>query len=195
MPEKINNGGKKDIPPLERTTVFFHQEVRTLADALHNKVTALPGTNKKIKLDQVSAYPKYPQKGEEEIGKNYKKGKEEVTVDNLLPAILWAFHLSLRRINQSLVSARDKGKPCACVRLIKASRYDETTGLFVPMPREGDIADYLELSSNDTVSLQFLNESETLYIGKPEKRTIQTETQSNIDSTHANTYIDNLLQE
>ena len=182
---RIPNRRRKELTPEERTTAFFNQDVRPLAEALQDRIIALLGSDKRAKIDSVSAYAKA------DIGQNYKRGKGGVTIDTLPSGRLWAFHLPVRRMRQSLVTAKDQGEPGTCVRLVRASTYDQQSQTFVPMPREGDIASYFELDDNEVSSLSFRDPSEVLYL----ERIPKAEGELTLDSSIANQYMQDLLKE
>ena len=90
------------------------------------------------------------------------------------------------------------GELGACIRLVRASSYDNDTHAFVPMPREGDIANFFGFEDNAAVKLQFMDDSEILYFNRggdngirieiPEQPNKQTE----VDL--ANKYLQDLIK-
>lgn len=185
---RVPNRRRKELTPEERTTVFFDQDVRPLALALQDRIIALLGSDKRIKVDLVSAFAKA------DIGQNYKKGKDGVTIDTIPTGRLWAFYLPVRRMRQSLVTAKDRGESGTCVRLVRASTFDQKSQTFVPMPREGDIASYFELDDNEVAGLSFRDPSEVLYLERI-PRVERKEQEPLLDSSGANRYLQNLLKE
>jgi hypothetical protein len=142
----------------ERTVAFFNQDVRTLAETLQDMLIVLVGSNKRIKVDVVRPYPK------DEIGRNYIRGYEGVSINNLSVGRVWAFYLPVRRMRQTLVTAQDQGQTGACVRIERASIFDQEAQIFVPMTREGDIANYFGLYNYEVATLSFRDQSNVLYL-------------------------------
>lgn len=146
------------------------------------------GSDKKIKVDTVRPYAKV------DIGKNYRRGHEGVNIDNLPVGRLWAFHIPVRRMRQALVTAKDQGLTGTCVRIERASSYDQETQAFAPMAREGDIANYFGLDNNEVATLSFKDQSDVLYLERRQGKPI-FETEPRLDSSSANQYMENLLKE
>lgn len=183
---------RKELTPDERTAAFFNQDVRTLAVDFQDRIIALVGSDKRIKITKPVAYAKHANAGELVIGENYKRGKDGVTIDTLPEGMLWAFHIPVRRMKQALVAAKDHGEQGTCVRLVRASKYNLDTDSFVPMLREGDIASYFELEENEVTRLSFKDQSDVLYLERSVK---VVDEQPTIDSSEANKFIRDLLGE
>ncbi|HVF69198.1 MAG TPA: hypothetical protein VNA13_01390 [Xanthomonadales bacterium] len=176
----------KELTPDARTAAFFGHEVGVLTDALQGIRIGVVGTDKLIRLDEVQGYPRA------EIGIRYKNGRKGVKIDELSPGALWTIPFPLRKMRQELISARDQGQQGACVRLIRASYFDPGTRSLVPMPREGDIANYLGLEDDEVAQLRFLDKTQTLYVDNPRLRASGDQT---LDSQRAKAYFDDLLGE
>lgn len=151
---------RQELTPEQRTSVLLHQDVGRLSVALRNMEIAVVGTNLRIKVDETHPYL---------IAENdgmYRRGKDGINIDNLPTGTLWALYWPLRKMRLSLITAKEGVRRGACVELVRASRYNPTTGLFVPMGRKGDIANCLELDNNEAVTLQFTDQSNTLYLDR-----------------------------
>lgn len=185
---------RKELTPEERTTAFFNQDVRTLALDLQDRIVALVGSDKRIQITKPVVYAKQASAGELEIGENYKRGKDGVTIDTLPEGVLWSYHIPVRKMKQALVTAKDHGEQGTCVRLVRASRYDPDTQTFVPMPREGDIASYFELEENEVARLSFKDQSDVLYLERSARKAKEQE-EPMIDSSEANRFFQDLLRE
>lgn len=179
---------QKEIPLEERNRTFFNQDVRTLAETLQGRIIILAGSDKRIRVDSARPYAK------SEIGKNYRRGREGVNIDNIPVRSLWAFHLPVRRMRQALILAKDQGQGGTCVRIERASRYDQASQSFVPMNREGDIANYFELDNYEVAALGFRDQSDELYLER-KQRTPVVQAESTLDSSSANQYLEDLLKE
>ena len=153
--------------PEERTAVFFQQKAGELTRQLlqgDGMVIAMLGTDKRVRIAQAQAYP--------EVGRRYK------TLKDMNPGDLW--NPSIRRgVKQSLITTpreAEEGEG-ACVRLLKVNYWDSVNDAFVAeltegeqkfAGREGDIAKYFELERNERSKLQFLDDSNRLYIVRGE---------------------------
>lgn len=168
----------------ERTHTFFQQDVEELALSLQGRIITVEHSNKGIRLDTVEAFRK------ERIGADYKRGKDGISMDNISPGILWIFYKPLRKMRQSLIAALDQGQQGACVRIVRASKYDETTDTFIPMEREGDIANYFGFNNNDLLVICFLDDTETLFLEKMSPAQVINES-----STLSSGEADRLLEE
>lgn len=172
--------------PEARTEAFFKQDVEELAVAMRDRIIALPDRDVRIKINIADPYRK------DKVGARYKRHSEPVNINDLPPGILWACEFPFRNMNQALVAALDQGESGACVRLMRASLWDEALGEFRLMPREGDIATSLGLSSNDLARLSFQDDSEILYATSHNSSSINGQS---VDSEVANEYFENLLKE
>lgn len=136
-----------------RTSEFFTQNVADLAEALQGRVLIDQTSNKQVQLTRLEPYPK--------VGPRYR----DIAGKKMQPGELWTPYIPLRKMSQSLIIARgEESDVGACVRALRASYYDLEKGEFVPMPREGDIASFLELGRFMRTNLRFLDESDILYI-------------------------------
>ena len=150
----INMEKRRPTPEEVRTQEFFNQSVSTLARKLRNMVIVLEGTNKQIQLTELQAF------GYNDVGKRYDQ------MEDMRPGDLWAAPFPFRRMRQSLIVAKERGLVGACVRVVRASRFDTRSGEFVPMRKEGEIAGYLGLRDNQVCKLEFRDKSDTLYLAK-----------------------------
>lgn len=191
-------GEPSDIPPQEgqltpaqRTESFFNQDVLLLAAALKNRLIVSQVDGKMLRIDNLEGWPK------DKVGERYTKSSSNLRLTELNPGTLGIFSLPVRRMKQSLISAKSGEEPGACVRLVRASRYDPNTNQFIQMPREGDIANFFELKDNEAVRLKFMDDSEILYFNKGEDNGIRVEVpvspteQSKIEA--ANKYLRDLI--
>lgn len=151
--------------PEERTAAFFRQNPDIILDGLiagNGMIFALPETDKRIRIVAAQSWIKRM------VGERYKKRG----IEDMEPGNLW--NPSIRAIKQSLIVAKDEDGVGACVRLLEAEYWDTTRQTFVSrlaadeknysQTREGDIAKYFGLQKNERSRLQFLDESNTLYI-------------------------------
>lgn len=164
----VRQEGKIRRSPEERTIAFFGQSPDRIAEQLiqgAGMTIALQGTEKRIRIVEVQDWPK------RDVGKRYK----DRGIDDMLPGDLW--NPLIRAIRQSLIVAKDEDGAGACVRLLKAEYWDAVNDAFVAeltegeqkfAGREGDIAKYFELERNERSKLQFLDDSNRLYIVRGE---------------------------
>lgn len=150
--------------PEARTAQFFDQDVARLTAALvsgDGMIIAIPGSNRRIQLVEVEPF------GKARVGVRYRE------MNGMEPGDLW--NPPMRRINQSLIVAQDRDGVGACVRLLRAYYFDQRSGTFVPTlkigrgefaQREGDIANYLRLGRYDRSRLEFIDDSDVLYLTK-----------------------------
>lgn len=165
--------------PEERTAAFFNRNYDEVARALHNRVIALSGTDRKIVCTDLVAYSR---------AENLRDRKYKL-MSQMQPGTLWALPFPLRRVRLLLVVASDDGETGACIR-VKRAGLMSTGGIIVPMPKEGDIADYLGLEDNEILSLAFKDQSEILYLYRPD-----ITSSDKVDPTKANRNIQDLLRE
>lgn len=136
---------------LERTAAFFSQNVEALVEELRGREIVVQGASKKILITSLESWEK------ERVGKRYK------AMEQMLPGDLWA-PVIRRGIRQSLIVAQDNGMIGACVRLLRVRSFNPSTNEYVLMPREGDIAQILQLKPYERARLAFLDDSEVLYL-------------------------------
>ncbi len=182
---------KSELSPVERTVLFFSNDVRILARAIQGMEIVLLKTDKRIKVDQAKSWLIKENDG------LYRRGKDGLNVDNLPIGTFWALYHPLRKMRLSLITARETGEKGACIQLEKARSYNPRTGQFDPLKRQGDIADYLELEDNETGALRFGEEPNVLYLDRsikvvPEEKDT---TPMIIDSEAADRYMKELLGE
>lgn len=216
MPERLSNGGQErrqprarrklgepsiipsqegQITPEQRTEAFFNRDVLLLAEAMKGRLVVSQEDGKMIRIDNPEGWTK------DKVGNRYTTSNKNLRLTELTAGALGVFPLPVRRMRQLLISARSGEELGACVRLVRASRYDKDTHTFVPMPREGDIANYFEFEDNQAVKLKFLDDSEILYfnfnkgedngvrIKAPEPTSEQTEAEA------ANRYLRDLVSQ
>lgn len=150
----------RELGPTERTTILLNQDVRRLSVAIRGMEIGVIGTDRRIRVDQALPYL---------IAENdgmYRRGKDGINIDNLPTGTYWALFWPLRKMRLSLITAREDGQKGACVRLVRASSYNPYTRLFVPMKREGDIANCLELEDYQAAPLRFIDDSNVLYLDR-----------------------------
>lgn len=136
-----------------RTAIFFDQHYESLAQSLENKIVALVGTDKKILLTQLVPY------SHQTISEGWRY-RQLLTMQ---PGDVWFYRNEFRKMSQALVVAKDFGVVGACVRVERAS-FSVANEPFSPMPREGDIANFLEAQDNRIGRLRFLDQSDILYL-------------------------------
>ncbi|MCL4365958.1 hypothetical protein M1437_01905 [Patescibacteria group bacterium] len=183
LPERLNSGGQErrqsrarrklgepsivppqegEITPEQRTEFFFNQDVLVLTEAMKGRLIVSQEDGRMIRVDDPEGWTK------DRVGNRYTTSSKDLRLTELTPGTLGVFPFRVRRMRQVLISARNEGELGACVRLVRASRYDRDTNVFVPMLREGDIANYFEFEDNQAVRLRFLDDSEILYFNKGE---------------------------
>lgn len=170
---------ERKLTPEQRTAALFNLGVADLTHALKNRIVGLAGSPKRVRFDVVVPYSKTPVEGEKQIGTNYMRGKEGITIENLDAGDLWAYPLLHRKmkeggnVRQALIAAKDHdGKSGACVQVLRSSQYNAVTGEFTIMEREGDTSAYFDIDNNEVVQMRFLDDSEALYIVRGTKEDI-----------------------
>lgn len=160
MVEQLNGNNGEKPSPVQRTEDLFSQDVGPLALALQGRLVVSQEDGKIIRIDRVEAWLK------DLVGNRYLKSQKNLRLTEMACGMLGVFPLPVRRMSQSLISAKDGGEPGACVRLLRASKFDRDSRRFVEMPREGDIANYFGLEDNEAVQLRFVDDSEILYFAR-----------------------------
>lgn len=167
----------------QRTATFFRNSYELLAEQLKGRVIQLQGSQKRILI---------PESGVQAFA---KVGPRWQAIENMRPGDLWTYPFRVRRMRQSLIVAYNPQEVASCVRLVRASGYDLAKNEFVPMPHEGDIANYFELADNEISTLKFLDESETLYLVRSNHFSSQSNAEVNsLSPTEANSQFRNLLE-
>src|SRR3989344_781137 len=181
----------QELSPEERTIVLMHQDVRRLSTAFRNIEIQVLGTDRKIRVNQTRPYLIAENNG------MYRRGHDGINVDNLHTGTLWALYWPLRAMRLSLVTAREQSQKGACIDLERASRFDPQRGLYIPMKRKGDIANFLELENNEALDLKFIDDSSVLYVDRGARALPELEptTPMIVDSEAADRYIRALLGE
>ena len=171
--------------PAERTAQLFYSDVFELANQLSSDNGAIISTldkSRKIQIGRVEPFAK------RRVGAKYSD------MNHMQPGDL--FNPPARAISQSLIVSQDEEGVGACVRVLRATYFDESTNAFVPeltidgedfKQREGDIAKYLRLNKKERSQLKFLDDFETLYVVKEE------ETLDVVAPTDANEQLERLL--
>ena len=141
----------------ERTVAFFNQGVKKLSRGTLGRVVFFPGTGKKIRITEAMPYKR------DEVGPRYD------AISEMQPGELAVFRLPVRRMTQSLIVAKDRGKTGACVRLMSAEYFDSEQNKYVSElegfgQREGDIARFFGLEHGDVLEMKFTDESGELHI-------------------------------
>lgn len=192
------------LSPSQRTEMLFSQDVTDLSATFRRRIIGLAGSPKRIRVESAIPYSKTPREGEWEIGKNYIRGKEGKTIENLPYGMLWAFPLPHRKlkeggnVRQALVTAKDHDERSgACVQVTRVSKYNPVTREFDPMEREADFAVYFELDNNETTELRFLDDSEVLFVvrGQNEALTDAPDAPTDFTSEKANVYLRGLIKD
>jgi len=151
-----------EITPEQRTEAFFKQDVMTLANAMRDRLIVSIEDQKMIRVDTTQGWTK-----EENDSTKYLKTKAvELHLGEMAPGTLGIFPYNFRKMRQSLVSAESNGQQGGCVRLERASRYDPDTKQFIPLQKEGDIANYFEFNNNEAVQLRFIDNTGILYFNR-----------------------------
>ena len=156
------------LTPEQRTEAFFSQDVKLLTVAMRGRIIASQEDGKMIRVDNPEGW------SSDRVGDRYSKG-HGLRLTELVAGALGIFPLPVRRMRQSLISANSGEELGGCVRLVRASRFDNDTEEFVPMPREGDIANHFEFDDNQAVRLKFLDDSEVLYFNKGEDNGVRVD--------------------
>lgn len=142
----------------ERTIAFFGQNVEVLADQLRGREIITSDNGKRILVTSLEPWLKVSRESAtlKVVGIRYR------AMEQMEPGDLWA--PPTRRIRQSLIVAQDNGIVGACVRLLGARSYNPETQEFTLMPREGDIANFLALTTYERARLVFVDDSEILHL-------------------------------
>lgn len=165
MSERLKENGfpQSQVPtPEQRTIELFSMDAMLLGPAMKGRLIVSQEDGRMIRVDQPEGWPK------DKVGDRYTKSKTGLRLTELPSGTLGVFSLPVRRIRQSLISAMSAGELGACVRLVRASRYDTDTKEFIQMQREGDIANHFGFEDNEAVRLRFLDDTETLYFNRGE---------------------------
>lgn len=187
----VRQEGETRRSPEERTLAFFQQSPDTLLDGLIERggmIITQPEADKRIRIVLAESWPKRM------VGERYKRRG----IENMQPGDLW--NPSMRAIKQSLIVAKDEDGVGACVRLLEVEYWDPTGQEFVSrlaaeeenysQTREGDIAKYFGLERNERSRLQFLDDSNRLYIVRGAYDTRSPEAQE-INPEEANRELEN----
>ena len=143
----------------DRTTAFFEQSVGNLTRELQGRVIVDRETDRRIILTRLEVYPR-------NVGPIYGA----IAQLNMQPGELWVPYIPRRKMRQSLVIAKSEEVGIgACVRIVRASNYDQRSGIFVSLRLESDIANYLELRNYERGILRFLDETDNLYLLRTEE--------------------------
>ncbi len=159
-----------ELPPKERTKVFFEQSPSRVAFWLQKtpgmKIEFM-GTNKKIRVIEVDCIPKRI------VTMRYE------LPDILQPGDLWIPPLNLagnQKMNWTklfLIITRDEDGVGASVNIEKADYWDPFSQTYVPhimdgesdfADRRGDIASYFGFGNFERYRLEFRDDLNTLYI-------------------------------
>lgn len=173
MSEILRENGipQSQVPtPEQRTIALFTKDVMSLAVAMKGRLIVSQEDGKMLRVDQPEGWPK------DKVGDRYTKSKNGLRLTELPFGTLGVFPLPVRRMRQSLISAMSGGELGACVRLVRASRYDTDTKEFIQMQREGDIANHFGFEDNEAVRLRFLDDTETLYFNRGEDNGLRINT-------------------
>ncbi|MEK7616809.1 MAG: hypothetical protein AAB414_02045 [Patescibacteria group bacterium] len=173
-----------------RTAEFFKQNYDDLAAQLQNRVVELADSGLRIILTLLQPWSRTETGGGiAQVRPWYK------AMRNMEPGDWCATAIPLRSMRQSLVVALDTREVGACIRIVRASRFDPQKNDFVAMPREGDIANFLGMRDNERAQIRFLNESDVLYLvrtGLTIEPVVNTPSPQN--TTDANRQLERLLQ-
>jgi hypothetical protein len=148
---------------IDRTKEFFSQPIEELNTQLTENggmIIVDPVTDRSIRLTETKPYPK--------VGSRWNAlARTEV-------GTLW--NPNYFRIIQSLITAKGTEKAGACIRLVRAEYFDQSSGLYVTdwvndseeyHQTETDISRYLGLKVNDRSRLAFVDNSNRLNLYKP----------------------------
>lgn len=178
--------------PEQRTLDFFSQDVKILTDTLKDRLIVSQTDGKMIRVDIPESW------AAGQVGKRYTKSGKSLSLPDLPPGTLGVFPLPVRKMRQSLISAKSGEDSGACVRLVRASRYDKQLGDFVPMPREGDIANFFGFEDNQAFQLRFLDDSDVLYFNTGEDNGLRIEShgpsREQQEARSANVYLRGLIE-
>jgi hypothetical protein len=175
---------ESNTSPEERTLAFFEQDYAALAEALENRRVILEGTDKSIQITKAEGWPR------QQVGRQYQPMET-----HMQPGDWWAFRIPVRRMRQSIIVAQDQGQIGACVRILRASRVDAETQEIVPMPREGDIAQFFELSDDEHLRLRFTDDSEILHLARTGEIVMPKRGERVMSPQQANQELESFLQE
>lgn len=145
----------------QKTADLMNLNYDALADEIQNRysMVQLAGSDKRIYITKLQAWSK------EQVGGRFSQMKAMYSqMGGFNPGDWCTYLVPIRRMRQSLIVANDDGKPGACLRVERASRFDPSKNDYVPMPNEGDIANFFELANNERAELKFLDDSNILYL-------------------------------
>lgn len=164
----------------EKTRNFFNQNYDDLTSQLQGREVILQGTKKRTIMISLQGWAK------NDVGRRYK-GMEQME-----PGDWWAVRIPVRKMRQSLIVAKDNEEIGACVRILRASYFDEEIGSFAEVKREGDLANFFELRDNEVLQLKFLDDSETLYLTR--KENVGSRDKQDISPDEANQALEKFLR-
>lgn len=172
----------------ERTTAFFKQNVEVLAEQLRGREIVTSDTDHRIVVTSLEPYLKEAREDSslKMVGVRYK------AMERMEPGDLWV--PPVRRIRQSLVVAYDQDITGACVRLLGARAYNPHTQEWSLMPREGDIATFLGLTTYERARLVFLDNSEVLHLIRGQVFKVSAEKPGGITAEQADEQLRRLVE-
>lgn len=146
--------------PEIRTKELFSLPVDILSQRLEFQVVEDQTSGNKIQLTKLQPWARG------EVGKTSRADvrRRYHQMREFNPGDWCAYLLNTYRMRQSLIVASDSDGTGACVRIIRASRFDPVSSAFTPMPREGDIANLFKLEDNERAMLSYLNDTNILYL-------------------------------
>jgi hypothetical protein len=154
-------GGVARGPELDdRSRAFLSQNYDILAEKLQNRVVKSAETGDEIMLTKLAPWSRA------QVGSSFPQMRNwYLGMRNMQEGDWVSMRVPVRRMRQSLIVALDQGELGACVRVLRASKYDKERGVFVPLPTEGAIANFFNLNDNERAHLRFLNpDSSSLYL-------------------------------
>lgn len=142
----------------EQTDRFFRRPVAELDAELNNGfVVRVYGTDLSVKVDQTKPW--------DQVGPKYLRDKDPKNLSRINLGEVKAHRIPFRRMSQFLIRAQGEQDHTACVQVLRGSRYDARSGVYVPMPNEGDVAKTLGMEDDAVEQLWVLDpKSPTLYI-------------------------------
>lgn len=104
-----------------------------------------------------------------QVGPKYLREKSAVNMSTLNLGEAWAFDIPFRKMQQFLIKTQgadtEEGRAQACIRVVRASRFDREANTLNPMTTEGATAKALKMEPGETTQLWLLDPSKPmLYI-------------------------------
>ncbi len=176
----------------ERTNSLFNQEVADVSSNIEGMVIVLYGTNRQLKVISTESWL------HDKVGG--KMSWLYNPIRKMSQGDIWTPRIPVRRMQQSLIVAQDRGNIGACIRLLRAAYFNTQSSDFLEevgdfKQREGDIARYLGLEAGARSKLAFLDDTDILYLIPDYYPKEANNNEQQVSSQDADSYLKDLLRE